>query len=126
MDRCVSPGEDNALWMEGQKDAYQSVESDLYQVLMRRATEVGPAVELNDFQACDNFDIMDEVHNIHLPTQVVCGSDDIMTPVKYSDYLGSKIEEADVQVISGGSHYVQLEKYQKVNEQIERFLVSLK
>jgi pimeloyl-ACP methyl ester carboxylesterase len=126
MDRCVSPGDDNELWMEGQKDAYQAVESDLYQVLMRRATEVGPAVELNDFQACDNFDIMDEVHNIHLPTQVVCGSDDIMTPVKYSDYLGSKIEESDVQVISGGSHYVQLEKYQKVNEQIERFLGSLK
>ena len=71
-------------------------------------------------------DIMDEVSNIHLPTQVVCGSDDEMTPVKYSDYLGSQISEADVQVIPGGTHYVQLEKYQKVNEQIERFLGSLK
>ena len=49
-----------------------------------------------------------------------------MTPVKYSDYLGSQISEADVQVIPGGTHYVQLEKYQKVNEQIERFLGSLK
>ena len=126
MDRCASPGEDNAVWMEGQRDYYQGVESDIYQVLMRRATEVGPAVELNDFQACDSFDVMDEVHNIHLPTQVVCGSDDVMTPVKYSDYLGSQIKEASVQVIPGGSHYGQLEKYQKVNEQIERFLSSLK
>jgi pimeloyl-ACP methyl ester carboxylesterase len=126
MDLCATPGEDNADWIEGQKHYYEGVEQDIYQVLMRRASEVGPAVELNDFQACDNFDIMDEVSNIHLPTQVVCGSDDEMTPVKYSDYLGSQISEADVQVIPGGTHYVQLEKYQKVNEQIERFLGSLK
>jgi pimeloyl-ACP methyl ester carboxylesterase len=49
-----------------------------------------------------------------------------MTPVKYTEYLGSKIKDARVQVIAGGSHYVQLEQYQKVNEQIERFLASLK
>ena len=124
--RCASPGEDNAVWMEGQRDYYQRVESDIYQVLMRRATEVGPAVDLNDLQACDKFDVMDEIHNIDLPTQVMCGSEDIMTPVKYTDYLGSKIKDARVQVIAGGSHYVQLEQYQKVNEQIERFLASLK
>ena len=112
--------------MEGQRDYYQRVESDIYQVLMRRATEVGPAVDLNDLQACDKFDVMDEIHNIDLPTQVMCGSEDIMTPVKYTDYLGSKIKNARVQVIAGGSHYVQLEQYQKVNEQIERFLASLK
>ena len=124
--RCASPGEDNAVWMEGQRDYYQRVESDIYQVLMRRATEVGPAVDLNDLQACDKFDVMDEIHNIDLPTQVMCGSEDIMTPVKYTDYLGSKIKDARVEVIAGGSHYVQLEQYQKVNEQIERFLASLK
>ena len=126
MDLCAAPGEDNADWMESQKHYYEGVEQDIYQVLMRRASEIGPAVGLNDFQACDNFDIMDEVSNIHLPTQVVCGSDDVLTPVKYSDYLGSQIPEADVQVIPGGTHYVQLEKYQKVNEQIERFLGSFK
>jgi pimeloyl-ACP methyl ester carboxylesterase len=69
---------------------------------------------------------MDEIQNIGLPTQVMCGSEDIMTPVKYTEYLGSKIKDARVQVIPGGSHYVQLEQYQKVNEQIERFLASLK
>ena len=126
MDLCATPGEDNADWMEGQKHYYEGVEQDIYQVLMRRASEVGPAVELNDFQACDNFDIMDEVSDIRLPTQVVCGSDDVMTPVKYSDYLGSQIVEADVLVIPGGSHYVHLEKYQNVKEQIERFLGTLK
>ena len=126
LNRCENPGEDNSGWIEGQKDTFKKVDSDIYEVLVRRASEVGPQVELNDLRACDQFDIMDEVKDISLPTQVICGSEDIMTPVKYSDYLAQNINEAREEVISGGSHYVQLEKYQAVNEQIERFLATLK
>ena len=126
LNRCENPGEDNSGWIEGQKDTFKKVDSDIYEVLVRRASEVGPQVELNDLRACDQFDIMDEVKDISLPTQVICGSEDIMTPVKYSDYLAQNIKEAREEVISGGSHYVQLEKYQAVNERIERFLATLK
>ena len=126
LNRSQHPGQDNADWMEGQKEYYKGVESDIYQVLLRRATEVGPGVELNDLRACDQFDVMDEVKNISLPTQVMCGSEDVMTPVKYSDYLTQNIKQSRVEIIPGGSHYVQLEKYQAVNEQIERFLATLR
>ena len=126
MNRCAHPGKNNADWLEGQKEYYNGVDSDIYEVLLRRANEVGPAVELNDFQSCDRFDIMEDIHKISLPTQVVCGSEDVMTPVKYSDYLTDQIKEAREEIIPGGSHYVQLEKYHQVNEQIERFLASLK
>ena len=113
-------------WRDFQKEYYKGVESDIYQVLLRRATEVGPAVDLNDLKACDTFDVMDEVKNISLPTQVVCGSEDVMTPVKYSNYLAGNIKNAREEIIPGGSHFVQLERYQQVNEQIERFLATLK
>ena len=83
-------------------------------------------MDLNDLKACDRFDVMDEVKNISLPTQVVCGSEDVMTPVKYSDYLAGNIKNAREEIIPGGSHFVQLEKYQQVNEQIERFMATLK
>ena len=126
MDRCARPGENNADWMERQKEYYKGVDQDIYNVLLKRADEVGPGVELNDFQACDRFDIMQDVHDISLPTQIVCGSDDVMTPVKYSDYLTDNIKGARKEVIPGGGHYVQLQKYQQVNEQIERFLSVLK
>ena len=126
MDRCANPGENNADWMEAQKDYYKGVGQDIYDVLLKRAGEVGPEVELNDFKACDQFDIMQEVQGISLPTQIVCGSEDVMTPVKYSDYLTDKIKGARKEIIPGGSHYVQLQKYQQVNEQIERFLSVLK
>ena len=120
------PGEDNSKWLEGQKEYFQGVDSDIYQVLVRRASEVGPAVELNDLQACDQFDVMEDVHNITLPTQVVCGSEDVMTPVKYSDYLANQIKNAREEIIPGAGHFVQLQKYQQVNVQIERFMATLK
>lgn len=126
LNRCKDPGDGNTDWMEGQKEYYKGVESDINQVLLRRATEVGPAVDFNDLKACDRFDVMDEVKNISLPTQVMCGSDDVMTPVKYSNYLAKNIKNAWEEIIPGGSHFVQLEKYQQVNEQIERFLATLK
>ena len=124
--RCAEPGENNKGWMQWHMGSYQAVETDIYQVLQRRATEVGPKVDLNDYLACDKFDIMEQVHNIRLPSQVICGSEDTMTPVKYADYLAQEIPGAQREIIPGGTHYVQLEKYQQVNRQIEQFLATLK
>jgi len=126
LNRCKKPGPDDALWLDARRESYKDVEADIRQVLMRRAEEVGPGVELNDLEACDRFDVMESIENIQLPVQVICGGDDAMTPVKYSDYMARKIQGARQEIIDGGSHYVQLEKYQRVNEQIEKFLAALK
>lgn len=123
---CQEPGENNADWLEGQKRYFQSVEQDIYQVLLRRCEEIGPQVELNDLLSCDRFDIMDQVKDIDLPTRVICGSADVMTPVKYSRYLGEHIKGADVDVVPDARHFVQLEKYHQVNSSIEEFMASFK
>jgi pimeloyl-ACP methyl ester carboxylesterase len=124
--RCEEPGEDNYHWLEGQREYFKSVDLDIYQLLMRRAAEIGPAIELNDLHCCDRFDVMERVHTIKLPTQVLCASDDIMTPVKYSDYLAQKINGAKKDIVEGGGHFVQLAKYHEVNDKIEGFLARLK
>jgi len=105
---------------------FKAVAPDMHAVLSQRAEEVGPEVELNDLLACDKFDVMDQLENIELPTQVLCGSDDEMTPVKYSDYLTTHMKNAKETVIPGGTHFVQMEKFKKVNEEIETFMSSLK
>ena len=124
--RCREPGESNAHWLEEHLGYYQDVDEEVYPVLKQRAAEVGPEVELNDLMACDSFDVMDRVNRIKLPTRVICGSDDVMTPVKYSDYLTGNIEGARQCVIPGGSHFAHMEKYQRVNEEIEDFLTTFK
>jgi pimeloyl-ACP methyl ester carboxylesterase len=126
LDLSQEPGESNFRWLEGQKAHFAGVEPDIYQVLLRRAEEIGPAVELNDLLSCDHFDVMEQVHKIHLPTEIICGSEDVMTPVKYSDYLAQQIKGAHKDIIPGANHFVQLEKYHQVNAKIEEFLGRLK
>ena len=123
---CRQPGPDNANWLAGHMRHFNSVAPDMHPVLSQRAEEVGPEVELNDLLACDKFDVMGQLGKIVLPTQVLCGSDDVMTPVKYSDYLTEHMQNARKAVISGGTHFVQMEKFKKVNEEIESFMGSLK
>ena len=98
----------------------------MHPVLSQRAVEVGPEVELNDLLACDRFDVMDQLEQIDIPVQVLCGSDDTMTPVKYADYLTEHLKNARETVIPGGTHFVQMQKFKQVNEEIEQFMASLK
>jgi pimeloyl-ACP methyl ester carboxylesterase len=126
LELCKDAGGNNSKWLEHQKGFYQGVESDIYQVLVRRAEEIGPQVELTDLLSCDGFDVMEEVDNIQLPTAIISGSEDDMTPVKYSNYLAQHIQGSHQNVIPGANHFVQLQKYHQVNSKIEEFLATLK
>lgn len=85
----------------------------------------GAAVMLKDFTACDNFDVMQEIGSIKLPVQLIVGDKDIMTPVKYSEYLLANLPSAQLEVIDAGTHMVFAEQYDKVNACIQRFVDGL-
>jgi len=70
-------------------------------------------------------DIMDRLSEISVPTLALCGSDDIMTPPKYSHHLVEKLPEARAVVIDGGTHMVFAEKPEEVNSAIAEFLQEL-
>ncbi len=118
--------DDHSTWLENQMAYYPGVAQDMVQSLRRRSKEIGPSVELNDLMACDKFDVMDEIQNINLPTLVICGEQDTMTPVKYADYLFENIPGAKKVIVPGASHFVQLQKYKQVNASIEEFVASLR
>ena len=126
LQRCQEPGEENMPWLEQHLEYYHGVQEEVYPVIRQRAAEVGPEVELNDLMACNSFDMMESVGDIKLPTRVICGSDDVMTPVKYSQYLASSIEGATETIIPGGTHFVHMEKFQAVNTEIEDFVSSFR
>ncbi len=118
--------------MIGNQDAWRKNIGDpssLADPILRQAAEarlrIGPAVQLNDMLCCDKFDIMPEIQNIKLPTLVLCGTEDEMTPVKYTRYLADHIEGATEVVIDGATHMVFMEKPQEVNQAIENILATL-
>ena len=126
LDQCREPGPNNSEWLQHQENYFQGVESDIQKVMMMRASEIGPAVELNDLLSCDSFDVMSQLSGIDLPTLVMCGDQDTMTPIKYSDYLTNNIKDAKQHIIDQARHFAQLQNYRQVNGFIEEFLVSLK
>ena len=122
---CENRGSDPGAWLENRKADYAEVEPELQRALLERAAEVGPAVKLNDLSCCDAFDVMDRVQEIRLPTLVVCGSQDVMTPVKYTDYLADKIPGSRKAIVEGAGHYALLERHREVNRAIGEFVSAL-
>ena len=87
--------------------------------------QVSPAVTHGDFEACNNFDVMQRVHEIQVPTLVICGTADRLTPVKYSEYLAAGIRRARLHLIEGAGHMVMLERPREFNRALQQFLDSL-
>jgi pimeloyl-ACP methyl ester carboxylesterase len=123
---CEEGIRDIGVWMEAWEPTYDSVLPELKTRLFEERMLVGPGVQLNDLLCCDKFDVMADVHRIELPALVLCGSEDQMTPVKYSQFLTGKIKGARQVVIEGGTHLVPAEKPAEVNQAIEEFLGSLR
>lgn len=92
----------------------------------RRALRmVSPAVVHDDFWAANQFDVMDRVGGITLPTLVLCGEEDKLTPVKYSEYLHRRIAGSQLVVIPNAGHMVVLEYPRATNDAITAFLRAL-
>lgn len=84
-----------------------------------------PATFLSDFHACNGFDVMDRLDAIRVPTLVVNGDDDRLTPLKYGEYLAVNIQGAVLKIIHGAGHLAMLEKPSEVNAVITSFVHSL-
>lgn len=93
--------------------------------IAKEMLNVNPKVTYGDFAACNGFDRMAEVGDIHTQVLVICGADDQLTPPKYSEYLHEKIRNSRLVVIPGAGHSVMLEKHREFNEALKAFLVSL-
>jgi pimeloyl-ACP methyl ester carboxylesterase len=78
-----------------------------------------------DLVACDEFDIMDRVHEITRPVCVISAELDMLTPPRYGEYLNSSIRGSSHHVINGSGHFMMLERPLEFNEIFTGFLMSV-
>jgi pimeloyl-ACP methyl ester carboxylesterase len=76
----------------------------------------------NDFQACNRFDHSENVGTITLPTLILVGERDVMTPPAFADALQKQILNSKLVQVPGAGHLVMLEKPREVNQAVEEFL----
>lgn len=81
-----------------------------------------PEVLHGDFSACDRFDIMNEVEKIDLPALILCGDEDELTPVKYSQFIHHRIKGSRLEVLPNAGHMVMMESPAAFNEKIGEFI----
>lgn len=86
-----------------------TADAQLDRLYRRRLREVSPAVLRADFMACDAFDRRDAIAALDLPTLVICGDADRMTPLKQSRFLAAQIKGAQLVCVPGAGHMVMLE-----------------
>jgi pimeloyl-ACP methyl ester carboxylesterase len=83
-----------------------------------------PEVLYGDFLACDRFDIMSQVERIDLPTLVLCGNEDEMTPLKYSQFLHQQITGSRLEILPSAGHMVMMEAPVAFNEKVKEFMTT--
>jgi pimeloyl-ACP methyl ester carboxylesterase len=84
-----------------------------------------PEVLYGDYLACDRFDMMNEVGKIDLPTLILCGNEDQLTPVKYSEFLQSRIKGSNLEILPDAGHMVMMEAAKAFNEKIGEFVLKM-
>jgi pimeloyl-ACP methyl ester carboxylesterase len=77
-----------------------------------------------DLSACNEFDVMGRLNEITVPTCIIVGEDDRLTPVKYSQFLQKAIVGARMGVVPEAGHLVMMEKIDQFNGILERFLTD--
>jgi len=102
----------------------RKVKTDLIEKGVSFTLQCRPEVLYGDFLACDRFDLMKEVEKIALPTFILCGEDDQLTPVKYSQFLHSRIKGSKLEVLPNAGHMVMMEAPQAFNERVREFILE--
>ncbi len=110
-----------AEWAYGENPTEQ-----MLRLYVRRMLEIPPEVTHGDFAACNVWDRMADIERISVPTLIVGGEADKLTPPKYARYLHEHIPNSRLVLIPRAGHMVMLEAPDTVAREIADFLTSLR
>jgi pimeloyl-ACP methyl ester carboxylesterase len=84
-----------------------------------------PTIVYGDYVACNSFDLMNDMGEMQVPTLVICGTEDQLTPVKYGRFLAERLPNARIETVEGAGHMVMLEQPVAVATAVEVFAKEL-
>jgi len=84
-----------------------------------------PRVRYFDLRACNAFDISARLGELRVPTLIIAGRDDGITPLNSAEALHRGITGSTLVVIDGAGHSIPSEKPAEFNAALSRFLDGL-
>jgi pimeloyl-ACP methyl ester carboxylesterase len=95
---------------------------NLVQLSKQQMMAVSPPVLRGDFLACNQFDISRQLEMINIPVMIICGSEDRMMPVKFSESLRDEIPHSHLHILKNSGHMVMLEQPDAIADLLKRFI----
>jgi 3-oxoadipate enol-lactonase len=81
-------------------------------------------VVLADYEACIGFDVRQRLNEIEVPTLIIAGALDRVTPPRLSRELHEGIKESRLVIVDGAGHMLPMESPDEHNALVERFLLG--
>jgi len=97
----------------------------LKDLIHKHLSSIRPTLFHGDLRACDRFDVTTCLDAIRTPVLVLCGTEDQLTPRRYSESLAVQIPGAALQTIDGAGHLVMLEQPRRVSALLSVFLAVI-
>lgn len=96
--------------------------AEIKQLGKQQLLKIRPEILLDDYRACDAFDVRDHLHEITAPVLSIAGETDQMTPLKHAVFLAEHLPHARLVTIPQAGHMVMLEAAEVVTRAVEEFV----
>ncbi len=103
----------------------EGAQQNLVQLSKQSMLKMRPPVLLGDFLACNEFNVIDQLEKITVPTIIICGAEDKMTPPKFSELLHAGVAKSTLHILDHAGHMVMLEQPDEVADLLKQFLDKL-
>ncbi|MHA2425429.1 MAG: alpha/beta fold hydrolase [Candidatus Thorarchaeota archaeon] len=113
-------------WLENDFESYvnavgqymfdESAQESMVSTSKAEVRKCPPEIISRDFRECDRFDVMSLVGEISVPSLILVGENDLMTPVKYSQYMHERINGSVLHILPKAGHSVMLEQFEEFNQ----------
>jgi pimeloyl-ACP methyl ester carboxylesterase len=99
--------------------------ANVKEIIFKSLSGTRQTLLLDDLLACDQFNLTDRLDTIRTPALVVCGSEDKLTPPRFSELLSQRIPASALQIVDGAGHMLILEQPIRLAKLISVFVATI-
>jgi pimeloyl-ACP methyl ester carboxylesterase len=115
---------ETVVWAKRVGLASSTLDEDLFRELAGSFEDLDMEVYMRTLELIGEHDAYDLLPSIDVPTLVIAGDRDAMTPRSAAEKMVRAIPGAELMIVPGGTHYVAVEYPELVNLRIEKFFTE--
>ncbi len=98
------------------------VPMDFIHLYLKRIGELPPTLFMQLLKEMKEHDVINHLHEIHIPSLIVGGDKDKIIPNYVQDILHSHLPESELYIVKDGSHVPQVDSPNSLNQRIMAFI----